>query len=581
MEILPEEIIRLEGVSKKFGDNFALKKINLSIKEGETLGIIGISGSGKSVLIHLIRGYKDYEPTEGRVIYILSVCPECYWVDSPSKDGQNCPRCGGRLKKREIDIWKLEDRELASAIRKKVGIMLQRTFALFSEKSALENVMEAIIGSETESRISVGTTTRRDLLEKAEYSNNVANRAMELLKAVNLGHRVLTIARDLSGGEKQRVILARQIAINPVLLLADEPTGTLDPENTRIILETLRKYIKNAGKTMILTSHIPEVVKELSDRVLWLHKGEILAEGRPEELIQEFLAQVSEEEIRTEIRLEKEILRLKDVKKYYYSVSRGVVKAVDGVSFEVKEGEIFGILGPSGSGKTTLSRIIAGIADVTSGEVYVRIGDDWVDMRAPGISGRGKATPYIGILHQEYSLYPHRNILDNLTDCISLDLPSEFARVRAIDILTGIGFSEAEAEAILMKYPDELSEGQRHRVALAQVMIREPRILILDEPSGTMDPVTKVEVARTLKKIREEFKTTIMIISHDMQFTKLTCDRVALMLQGKLEGIGTPEEIIGRLKELELKITCSLEVTAASEEEGMIEKMNRGGSCGA
>jgi len=545
---LPEEIIRLEGVSKKFGDNFALRDINLSIKEGETLGIIGISGSGKSVLIHLIRGYKDYEPTEGRVIYILSVCPECYWVDSPSKDGQNCPRCGERLKKREIDIWKLEDRDLASAIRKKVGIMLQRTFALFSEKSALENVMEAIISSETESRISVGTTTRRDILEKAEYSNNVANRALELLKAVNLGHRILTIARDLSGGEKQRVILARQIAINPVLLLADEPTGTLDPENTRIILETLRKYIKNAGKTMILTSHIPEVVKELSDRVLWLHKGEILAEGRPEELIQKFLAQVSEEEIRTEIRLEKEILRLKDVKKYYYSVSRGVVKAVDGVSFEVKEGEIFGILGPSGSGKTTLSRIIAGIADVTSGEVYVRIGDDWVDMRAPGISGRGKATPYIGILHQEYSLYPHRTVLDNLTDSISLDLPSEFARVRAIDILTGIGFSEAEAEAILMKYPDELSEGQRHRVALAQVMIREPRILILDEPSGTMDPVTKVEVAKTLKKIREEFKTTILIISHDMQFTKLTCDRVALMLQGKLEGIGTPEEMIRRLK---------------------------------
>jgi methyl coenzyme M reductase system subunit A2 len=580
VEVLTEEIIRLEGVSKKFGDNFALKNINLSIKEGETLGIIGVSGSGKSVLIHLIRGYKDYEPTEGRVIYILTICPECYWVDSPSKDGQNCPRCGERLKKRETDIWKLEDRELASAIRKKVGIMLQRTFALFSEKSSLENVMEAIISSETESRISVGTTTRRDMIEKAEYSNNVANRAMELLKAVNLGHRILTIARDLSGGEKQRVILARQIAIDPVLLLADEPTGTLDPENTRIILDTLRKYIKNAGKTMILTSHIPEVVRELSDRVLWLHKGEILAEGNPEELIQKFLAQVSEEEIRDEFKFEREILKLKDVKKYYYSVSRGVVKAVDGVSFEVKEGEIFGILGPSGSGKTTLSRIIVGIAEITGGEVYIRIGDEWIDMRTPGISGRGRAMPYIGILHQEYSLYPHRTVLDNLTDCISLDLPSEFARIRALDILTGIGFSEAEAEVIMTKYPDELSEGQRHRVALAQVMIREPRILLLDEPSGTMDPVTKLEVARTLKRIREEFGTTILIISHDLQFTKLTCDRVALMLQGRLEGVGTPEEMIQRLQELELRMTCSVEVAATTEEE-MIEKMDRGGSCGA
>ncbi|MDK2794879.1 MAG: methyl coenzyme reductase system, component [Archaeoglobaceae archaeon] len=574
------EIIRLEGVSKKFGDNLALKNINLTIKEGETLGIIGVSGSGKSVLIHLIRGYKDYEPSEGRVIYIVSICPSCYWVDLPSRDGQACPRCGEKLERREIDIWKIEDKELASAIRRKVGIMLQRTFALFSEKSALENVMEAIVTSETETRISVGATRRMDLLEKAEYSNNLANRAMELLKAVNLGHRVLTIARDLSGGEKQRVILARQIALNPILLLADEPTGTLDPENTRIILDALRRYIKNAGKTMVLTSHIPEVVKELSDRVLWLHKGEILAEGDPEELIKKFLAQISEEEIRAEIRLEKEILRLKDVKKYYYSVSRGVVKAVDGVSFEVKEGEIFGILGPSGSGKTTLSRIIAGIADVTGGEVYVRIGDEWIDMRTPGITGRGRATPYIGILHQEYSLYPHRTVLDNLTDCISLDLPSEFARIRAIDILTGIGFSEEEAEAILTKFPDELSEGQRHRVALAQVMIREPRILILDEPSGTMDPVTKVEVAKTLKKVREEFRTTILIISHDMQFTKLTCDRVAIMLNGRLEGIGTPDEMIRRLTELELKFTSSIEVTATTEEEGMIEKLDRSGSCG-
>ncbi|MDI9610268.1 MAG: methyl coenzyme M reductase system, component A2 [Archaeoglobales archaeon] len=576
---MADEIIRLEGISKKFGDHFALKKINLSIKEGETLGIIGVSGSGKSVLIHLIRGYKDYEPTEGRVIYILSICPNCYWVDLPSKDGQSCPRCGEILKKREIDIWRVEDKELASAIRKKVGIMLQRTFALFSEKSALENVMEAIISSETETRIAFGTTRRLEILEKAAYSNNVVNRAMELLKAVNLGHRILTIARDLSGGEKQRVILARQIAIEPILLLADEPTGTLDPDNTRLILETLRRYIKNAKKTMVLTSHIPEVIKELADRVVWLEDGEIVAEGRPEDLIQKFLSQVSAEKIKAEFKLEEDILRLKDVKKYYYSVSRGVVKAVDGVSFEVKEGEIFGILGPSGSGKTTLSRIIAGIADVTAGEVFVRIGDEWVDMRTPGITGRGRATPYIGILHQEYSLYPHRTVLDNLTDCISLDLPSEFARIRAVDILTSIGFDEQEAESILMKFPDELSEGQRHRVALAQVMIREPRILILDEPSGTMDPITKVEVANTLNKVREEFKTTILIISHDMHFTKLTCDRVALMLSGKLQGIGSPEEIIKKLVEIELRFAESLEVTATTEESGMLEKADRGG-CG-
>ncbi|MEM3139227.1 MAG: ATP-binding cassette domain-containing protein, partial [Archaeoglobaceae archaeon] len=208
-----------------------------------------------------------------------------------------------------------------------------------------------------------------------------------------------------------------------------------------------------------------------------------------------------------------------------------------------------------------------------------RIGDEWVDMRTPGITGRGRATPYIGLLHQEYSLYPHRTVLDNLTDCISLDLPSEFARIRALDILTSIGFREEEAESILAKFPDELSEGQRHRVALAQVMIREPRILILDEPSGTMDPLTKVEVAKTLNRVRRDFKTTIVIISHDMQFTKLTCDRVAIMLNGKLEGIGSPEDMIKRLIDLELRFAGTIEVSSTTEEEGMIEKADRGG-CG-
>ncbi|MCS7144474.1 MAG: methyl coenzyme M reductase system, component A2 [Archaeoglobaceae archaeon] len=576
---MTEEIIRLEGVSKKFGDHFTLKNINLKIKEGETLGIIGVSGSGKSVLIHIIRGYKDYEPTEGRVLYIISLCKNCYWVDLPSKDGQSCPRCGEVLQKVELDIWRIEDKELSSTIKRRVGIMLQRTFALFSEKSALENVMEAISSSEIEPKLSFGTTSRRDLLERAKYANNIVNRAVELLKAVNLSHRMLTIARDLSGGEKQRVILARQIALDPILLLADEPTGTLDPENTRVILETLRKYIKNEKKTLILTSHIPEIIQKLSDRVVWLDKGEIIAEGKPKELITKFLEQVSLEELKTEVKLEEELLKIKDVKKYYYSVTRGVVKAVDGVSFEVKEGEIFGILGPSGSGKTTLSRIIAGIAEVTSGEVFVRIGDEWIDMRTPGITGRGRATPYIGILHQEYSLYPHRTVLDNLTDCISLDLPSEFARIRAIDILTSIGFDEREAESILAKYPDELSEGQRHRVALAQVMIREPRILILDEPSGTMDPITKLEVAKTLSRVRKEFKTTILIISHDMQFTKLTCDRVAIMLNGKLEGVGSAEEMIKKLKELELKFSEPMEISAPAEETGMLQNIDKS-SCG-
>ncbi|MDI9645966.1 MAG: methyl coenzyme M reductase system, component A2 [Archaeoglobales archaeon] len=574
---MKKDLIRIQGVSKKFDSDYVLKDINLTIKEGEALGIIGLSGSGKSVLIHIIRGYREYKPTEGKVIYNIALCKNCYWVDVPSKAGENCLRCDGKLEECEVDIWELEDKELAAAIRKRVGIMLQRTFALYSEQSALENVMEAISSAGLDG-FSFGATRRVEMLSRTAYTNDVINKAVEYLKAVNLSHRMMTPARDLSGGEKQRVILARQLAIEPIVLLADEPTGTLDPENTRVILNALKKYIKDHGRTLILTSHIPQIIEKLSDRVVWLDRGRIVAEGDPKSIIKKFLEQVSKEEIKTEIAVEQEILKLRDVKKYYYSVSRGVVKAVDGVTLVVKEGEIFGILGPSGSGKTTLSRIIAGIIPPTNGEVYIRIGDDWVDMRAPGLTGKGRATPYIGILHQEYGLFPFRSVLENLTDSISLDFPAEFARMRAIDVLMGVGFSREEAEKILERSPDELSEGQRHRVALAQVMIREPRLLLLDEPSGTMDPITKIEVAKTLNKIREETKATIVVISHDMEFTRLVCDRVALMLDGKIRLMGSANEVIESLEKLELKISEIGEIVVRKEEEGMISKTDT--SCG-
>ncbi len=119
------------------------------------------------------------------------------------------------------------------------------------------------------------------------------------------------------------------------------------------------------------------------------------------------------------------ILAARDVSKRYISVDRGVVKAVNGVTFDVQKKEIFGIIGKSGAGKTTLSRIISGIIEPTSGEMNILIGDDWVDMTKPGIDERGRAKEYIGLLHQEYDLFPHRSVLDNLTDSIGLEFPKE------------------------------------------------------------------------------------------------------------------------------------------------------------
>ena len=151
------------------------------------------------------------------------------------------------------------------------------------------------------------------------------------------------------------------------------------------------------------------------------------------------------------------------------------------------------------------------------------------------------------MLHQEYSLYPSRTILGNLTDAISLELPGEFAKIKATHVLTACGFEEKTAETILKKYPDELSVGERHRVALAQVLIKEPNIIILDEPTGTMDPITRVIVTDSILRARDEFDQTFIIVSHDMDFVIDVCDRASLMRGGKVLQTGKPEEIVSSL----------------------------------
>ena len=517
--------ITLKNITKSFNDVDVLKDINLTIEEGETLGILGRSGSGKSVLINMLRGTKDYWPDSGKILLNVAVCPNCLTIEPPSKDGEKCS-CGCELAVREVDFFNC-DRKLFAAIRRRISIMLQRNFALYDEETVIENVMRAIG-------------------DRLSYEEGLY-KSLELLEMVQMNHRITHIARDLSGGEKQRVVLARQLAKNPMLFLADEPTGTLDPQTAVKLHNTLKDGVKNEGITMLITSHWPEVMTELADKVVWLENGQIKEEGDAETVVDNFMATVPSPE-KPEIPEfgEPEVL-LEDDKKHYYSIERGVIKAVDGVSLTINKEEIFGIVGLSGSGKTTTTRMLMGLTELSSGDIKIKLGDEWIDMTKVGPLNRGRIMPYIGLLHQEYSLYPHRNILGNLTDAISLDLPAEFAKIQAIHALTTVGFDDATAETILEKYPGELSVGEKHRVALAQVLIKEPKLVVLDEPTGTMDPITRVVVTDSILKARTELEQTFIIISHDMDFVLDVCDRAALMRGGKLLDIGTPEDIVNQL----------------------------------
>ncbi len=530
-------LITVENLCMDFDGTKVLKNISFEIAEGEILGIIGRSGAGKTVLIHLMRGIEQ-PPTSGRVIYHVAACEGCDFMDVPSNAGNPCPHCGGNLVPLNVDLWGEKDEQVKRRIMRRAAIMFQRTFALYGDDRVIENVLHALY----------------DVNYPAEKS---VNRAADLIDQVRLSHRMMHIARDLSGGEKQRVVLARQLAKEPFMLFADEPTGTLDPDTAKVVHQLLLEAAKRNRMAMAVTSHFSKVIEDVANRAILLSDGSIVKMGTPKEIISEFMKGFSDDEHFEQAEIGDNIVIARDLTKKYISVDRGVVRAVNSVTFEVQAKEIFGIIGKSGAGKTTLSRIMSGILEPTSGEMNIRIGDDWVDMTKAGIEYRGRAKSYIGLLHQEYDLFPHRTVLDNLTDAIGLEFPKELAIRKAIITLKMAGFTEEKSRDILKRFPGQLSEGERHRVALAQVLIREPRIVILDEPTGTMDPITKTDVKHSILHSREEMDETFIVVSHDMDFVRDICDRLALMRGGKIIDIGKTSDILAKLTEDEKKVMGS------------------------
>ncbi len=535
-----------------------LDNINLEISEGEIVGVIGRSGCGKTVLIHLIRGI-DNAPTSGQIIYHVSRCAKCGKIEFQSKAGQSCPVCGDTLEALDVDFWNPENEKLKTEIMRRTSLMFQRTFALYGDDRVIENVLRA--------------------LDDIKYpSEKAIDRAADLLEEVRLTHRMTHVARDLSGGEKQRVVLARQLAREPLFLCADEPTGTLDPKTANIVHDLLKQAAHTQNMGMIITSHFSQVLEEACDRAVLLDDGRITKIGMPDEIVAEFMKDYHDDGEYTALDVGQPIIKAEHLLKKFVAVDRGVINAVNDVSFEINEREIFGIIGVSGGGKTTLSKMIAGIYEPTAGSLTVRVGDEWIDMKKPGFQFRGRAKQYISLLHQEYDLYPHRTVIDNLTDAIGLEFPKELATRKAMITLRMAGFTDKKAKDVLNRYPSSLSEGEKHRVALAQVLIREPRIILLDEPTGTMDPITKIDVKHSIMHAREEMDETFLIVSHDMEFVRDVCDRCMFMRNGEIIAIGETDKVLAELSEAEL-IIMKEAVTAERQrvEAGVAKKATLAG----
>ena len=177
-------LIEVENLVKTFGEFEILRGINFTLDEGEVLGIIGKSGAGKTVLLHAIRGLKEYKPTSGKIYYNVAYCQNCRHVDVPSRVGQPCPVCAGTMQFFRVDAWADDESDVQRDVRSRVAIMLQRTFALYGDERAIENVM-------------------RNFTERGYGDSEAIYKASELIDKVKLSHRMMHMARDLSGGRNK------------------------------------------------------------------------------------------------------------------------------------------------------------------------------------------------------------------------------------------------------------------------------------------------------------------------------------------------------------------------------------------
>lgn len=539
-------MIKIENVSKsyKLDDGeivTGIKNISFEVKEGEILGIIGKSGSGKTTLLRALRGVEH--------------------IDS------------GSITVGDVTVNSESSQFYYNMLKKETAIHLQRSFGIWPE-TVRENVLRKLYSRRYFDEASTD-------FEVAE--SEFGEEADEILELVSLTEKSGHYASVLSGGEKQRLIIARQLAKRPKLLLLDEPATMACPKTKQEILDAVKKINEKLNITVIVVSHLPDVQKYLADRVILLEDGEIKDEGDPVEITDKFMSDMEPIVDIENVATDEEVIEAKDIYKRFYLVTGGEVLQMKDINFKVNRENILSLVGPSGAGKTVLLRMLGGLDFPDKGDVFYNVDGNWEDIALPGM-GRMAIRSKLGFMHQEFALshyatvlnqlavrlgYKNHNIVkearerakkldlsDELLDSLYLltDLPEHEAKAR----LEQVGLMPEILNDLFPKFPEtatkeavkdifdsldlsldilhrksyELSGGQKVRVMLALILISKPKFLLLDEPFGDLDPITLRTVTNSLKKISKKYGITIVMVSHNTDFIKELSNRAIFMDNG-------------------------------------------------
>jgi peptide/nickel transport system ATP-binding protein len=524
---LDTALLRVENLRVSFGGTEVVGGISFTARPGQCLAIVGESGSGKSVTARTLVGLT----------------------------GPGARVTADRIDLAGADLLHTTERAWRGLRGRQIGFVLQDALVSLDQ---LRRVGDEVA----------------EPLRLHRWGNRAqrATKAVELLASVGVPEpevRARQRPYELSGGLRQRALIASAIALDPPLLIADEPTTALDVTVQAQVLDLLAAS-KARGTSIILISHDLSVVARLADEVAVMRDGQIVEHGPAAQVLHDprheytrmLLAAIPSEHtrgtrlsavstpsvedrrVRRQVDRGRPVLEARHLTKVFRGPDKVDRTVVDDVSFELFGGETLGIVGESGSGKTTTARIALAILAATAGEVLLR-GSPWSALSA---QQRRPLRKQVGVVYQDplSSFDPRWSVGRILADALTTGVrpPSSKAetRERVVRLLEQVGLTATHLTAS----PLRLSGGQRQRVAIARALAPEPSVIVCDEPVSALDVSIQAQVLDLLTDLQDDLGVSYLFISHDLGVIHHVSDRILVMKDGRVVEHGTATEVFER-----------------------------------